>query len=129
MLLATVAAILAGAISITETNACPTGEAVSAELDRLGALAALQQVGTAEVAVGDSQLHIVIRDRQGIALGGRDVDAPVDCAARASLAAVLIAAWTGKWIETNLGKPAAAPNSEAKSPSVPLGQSGRLARR
>ena len=39
MLLATVAAILAGAISIAGTNPCPTGEAVSAELDRLGALA------------------------------------------------------------------------------------------
>jgi hypothetical protein len=42
MVFATVAAILAGAISITGTNACPRGEVVSAELDRLGALAALQ---------------------------------------------------------------------------------------
>ena len=103
MLDAVVVSLVAGAISVTPANACPAAEAITDEIARLGANAALAQVGTAEVKSGDGELHIAIRDRQGIVLGSRAVEAPADCTARAALAAVLIAAWTGDWIKTNLG--------------------------
>jgi hypothetical protein len=109
MLYAAVASFLAGAISVTPADGCPAAAAIADELGRLGALAALAQVGTAEVEAGQPQLHIVIRDRQGIVLGSRTVEAPADCSARAALAAVLIAAWTGDWIKTNMGGAATAP--------------------
>jgi len=97
--------LLASAISVVPATECPGSSAVAAELARLGALAALEQVGTAEISVAEARLHIAIRDQRGIVLGGREVSAPSDCAARVSLAAVLIAAWTGEWIATNLGEP------------------------
>jgi hypothetical protein len=104
MLFAGLAGLVAGAISVAPADGCPNAEPIEDELARLGALAALTQVGTAEVATAGGELHITIRDRQGMVLGGRAVDAPEECPARAALAAVLIAAWTGHWMKTNLGR-------------------------
>jgi hypothetical protein len=81
---------------------CPTKATVAAEIDRLGAAVALDQVGNAEVVVDRGELRILIRDRGAAVLGSRSVAAPTDCQARAALAAVLIAAWTGDWMRTSL---------------------------
>jgi hypothetical protein len=117
MVLATVAALLAGAITVAPRAACPAQAAIAAGVDRLGARQALEQVGDAEVTVEGDNLRILIRDESGAALGSRTVAAPADCDARAEVAAVLIAAWTGEWIKTNLGnqpqRPAVAPQPSA----------------
>jgi len=131
MALAFLTTLLATAISVVPASECPSSAAIASELERLGALAALEQVGAAEIAVEQAWLRIEIRDQRGIVLGGRRVSAPADCAARASLAAVLIAAWTGEWIATNLGEPPGAaqpaagasvePRSVRARPNVPDG--------
>jgi hypothetical protein len=113
MVYATVAVLLAGSIAVAPQAACPAQSTVAAEVARLGARRTLEQVGAAEVTVEGDSLRILIRDGSGAALGSRTVVAPVDCQARAELAAVLIAAWTGEWIKTSLGsepgRPAAVP--------------------
>src|SRR5664279_4570498 len=103
MVFATVAALVAGSITVAPPATCPVQAAVAAEVERLGARRTLEQVGDAEVTVAGDNLRILIRDGSGAVLGSRTVAAPVDCDARAEVAAVLIAAWTGEWIKTNLG--------------------------
>jgi len=103
MVFATVAALFAGSITVAPPATCPVQAAVAAEVERLGARRTLEQVGDAEVTVAGDNLRILIRDGSGAVLGSRTVAAPVDCDARAEVAAVLIAAWTGEWIKTNLG--------------------------
>jgi hypothetical protein len=121
MVFATFAAFVAGSITVAPQAACPAQAAVSAEVDRLGARRTLEQVGDAEVTVEGNNLGILIRDGSGAALGSRTVVAPVDCQARAELAAVLIAAWTGEWIKTSLGSPPAAPAVDRISIAPPAG--------
>jgi len=72
-------------------------EAVTAELDRLGASTALAVLGTPEVAIDDKRMRVVLRSRDGSVIGDREVVAPDDCHERASVAAVFIAAWVGVW--------------------------------
>ena len=92
-------------IMVAPQAACPAQAAVAAVVERLGARQTLEQVGDAEVTVEGDNLRILIRDGSGAALGSRTVAAPVNCQARAEVAAVLIAAWTGEWIKTSLGNP------------------------
>ncbi len=117
MLYATVAALLAGSITVAPPVACPAQPAVAAEVARLGARRTLEQVGDAEVTVEGDSLRILIRDGSGAALGSRTVVAPVDCQARAELAAVLIAAWTGEWVKTSLGGEPGRPAAVAATPA------------
>lgn len=93
---------------------CPAHQAVEAELERLGALTAVAELGTAEVAMRESVLDIVMRDRQGVVLGRRALDAPPGCEARAAVAAVLIAAWAGDWVRTGV------PAREGAAPATPV---------
>jgi hypothetical protein len=109
MVFATVAALVAGSITVAPQAACPAQAAVAAVVERLGARQTLEQVGDAEVTVEGDNLRILIRDGSGVALGSRTVAAPVNCQARAEVAAVLIAAWTGEWIKTSLGNPSGGP--------------------
>jgi hypothetical protein len=78
-------------------SACPSGQAIAAELDRLGASAALAALGSPEVMVEGTKMRVVLRDRDGSIMGTREVAAPEACHERASVAAVFIAAWVGAW--------------------------------
>jgi len=103
VLAAATATLVASVVSVASADGCPSDQAIAAHLDRVGAARALAQVGKAEVRVVGSTMRIVIQDAKGTALGQREVEAPADCAARTGLAAVLIAAWAGDWMRTNLG--------------------------
>lgn len=78
-------------------TACPAEEAVAAELERLGVSAATEVLGAPEIAIEGTKMRVVFRGRDGSMLGARDVKAPASCHERASLAAVLIAAWVRTW--------------------------------
>ena len=109
-MLGAVASLLwAGAVTVLPVGVtCPSGDAVAAELDRLGATAALATLGSPEVTVEDTNMRIVLRGLDGTIVGTRDVVAPYACHQRASVAAVFIAAWVGEWSTKplpNLGPP------------------------
>jgi hypothetical protein len=76
---------------------CPSGDAIAAELDRLNAAAALAVLGSPEITIKDTKMHVVLRGRDGSMLGAREVAAPEGCKERATVAAVFIAAWVGEW--------------------------------
>jgi hypothetical protein len=77
--------------------ACPSREAVAVELDHLGASAALAALGSPEVTVVGNKLRVALHGRDGSVMGTREVAAPEGCHQRATVAAVFIAAWVGKW--------------------------------
>ena len=108
--------LVSGIVSVSPSGACPAPDAIEAELRRIGALSAVEAVGRAEVEVHEASLHLVLRDREGLALGVREVRAPRECRAQVAVAAVVIAAWAGEWAETGLGQRAAVRNSEMAVP-------------
>jgi hypothetical protein len=81
---------------------------VDDELARMGEQAALAKLGRFEVTGTRRTLSITIRDQADEILGTRQVEAPDDCAQRASLAAVVLAAWAASWGQTTL-EPRSAP--------------------
>lgn len=95
--------VLLAGITVASGQRCPDDAAIAAELDRLGARPALDQMGGVRVSVEGAHMHLAFVDQREGALGARTVDAPADCGQRAVIAAVLVAAWTGEWIRTNLG--------------------------
>ena len=117
--------LLSSAVSVAPGSACPAGDAISAELERLGALSALKELGTAEVMVQGASLNIVVRDHQSVVLGERAVDAPAECDARAAVAGVLIAAWAGDWARTRLASSESA-GRPASSSEAPIGRPAPL---
>jgi hypothetical protein len=76
---------------------CPSQDAVAAELQRLGATAAIASVGTPEIRVDSARMRVVLRGPDGEVLGAREVAAPASCAERARVSAVLLSAWAGAW--------------------------------
>jgi hypothetical protein len=104
------------AVSVLPDEGCPAARAIEANLDRLGVLSSLAQLGGAEVRVQEPSLQISFRDHRGESLGLRVVAASPDCAARATLAAAVIASFTGSWAQTKL----APPPSASMSPPAPL---------
>ena len=95
--------LLAWAVTVSPMGTtCPSRDAVAAELDRLGAVAALANLGSPEITVKDTKMRVVLRGRDGSTLGTREVAAPEDCNERATVAAVFIAAWVGAWTTTPL---------------------------
>jgi hypothetical protein len=114
--------ILGANLTVGAENACPSNGAVTAELKRLGALAKVEKMGGVEVQVRGPILRIVLSDQQGRFLGVREVAVPPDCATRANLAAVMIAAWSGTWAATQLREhlPASPPTAaRAELPPAP----------
>jgi hypothetical protein len=101
--------ILGAAATLGAGNTCPSNDAVRGELDRLGALPTVENMGSVEVQVREPTLRIVLRDKEGRLLGTRDMTVTADCGERATLAAATIAAWSGSWAGTVLGEPAPAP--------------------
>jgi hypothetical protein len=93
---------------------CPSGDAIAAELDRLGAVAALAALGSPEVTVKDTKMHVVLRGQDGSMLGAREVAAPETCSERATVAAVFIAAWVGEWTTAPLAEKQ---NSKLQAPN------------
>jgi hypothetical protein len=88
----------AGAVTVLPIGTtCPSADAIAAELDRLGSAAALAALGSPEVTVNDTKMHVVLRGQDGSMLGAREVAAPEACNERATVAAVFIAAWVGEW--------------------------------
>jgi hypothetical protein len=73
--------------------ACPTQAEVDAELARLGAAG----VTPPEIAIADGRMRVVLRSRDGTAMGSREVELPETCRERATVAAVLVATWMGIW--------------------------------
>ena len=119
-MLGAVASLLwAGAVTVLPVGvACPSGDAVAAELDRLGATVALATLGSPEVTVDDTKMRIVLRGRDGSVMGAREVTAPEACHQRASVAAVFIAAWVGEWSTKPL------PNLGPPNPATAIAASG-----
>ncbi len=104
------------AVAATPVNAdCPRQEEVAAELDRLGASAALATLGSPEVTVAENKMRVALRGRDGSVIGAREVAASEDCHQRAAVAAVFIAAWVGEW-STPL--PRLPPPSSGEGPPV-----------
>ena len=115
--IASLLSVWAVTVSPTGTT-CPSRDAVAAELDRLGAVAALANLGSPEITVKDTKMRVVLRGRDGSTLGAREVAAPEDCHERATVAAVFIAAWVGEWTTTPLAEAQAA-KLEAKPAVFP----------
>jgi len=116
----------AAAITVLPTGTtCPRADAIAAELDRLGAAAALAALGSPEVTVEDTKMHVVLRGPDSSKLGAREIAAPEACNERATVAAVFIAAWVGEWTTAPLGEKQ---NSkfEAPNPSAAPVSSGVL---
>jgi len=111
----------ASALGVLPAEGCPAGRAVEANLEHLGVLEILSQLGTAEIQVERTELHIAFRDPGGKFLGERVVDAAVDCATRASLAAAVISAFAGEWTPTALAAPvvSAEPATVSRTSSAP----------
>ena len=102
--------IWSGAIAAPQPNsACPGEAAVAAELNRLGASAAVATLGSPEVTVDRTLMRVVLRDQNGSIVGAREVAAPETCHERASVAAVFIAAWAGVWTTVPSPTPASLP--------------------
>src|SRR5581483_7633255 len=87
---------------------CPSDEALSGEIDRMGGAGALAATGTGEVSVDEIGMRIVLRGRDGTVLGMREVAAPDACQERAVVAAVVIVAWLGEWAHEEPAAPIAA---------------------
>ena len=88
----------AGAVIVLPRGTtCPSGDAIAAELDRLDAAAALAALGSPEITIKDTKMHVVLRGPDGSILGTREIAAPEACHERATVAAVFIAAWVGEW--------------------------------
>ena len=104
-----------GAVSVIPGDGCPANDAIAANLERLGALVLLSQLGTAEVRVEELSLHVSFRDPRGEPIGARAVAAPADCEDRAALAAAVIAAFVGKWAQTEIANPSSVATASATS--------------
>ena len=108
------------AVTVIPNDGCPASEAIDANLERLGALTLLSQLGTAEVRVEGPSLYVSLRDRRGEPIGARAVAAVGDCAGRAALVAAVIAAFVGDWAQTEIARPQpAAPAATRKADAVP----------
>ena len=97
---------------------CPSGDAIAAELDRLGAMAALANLGSPEITAKDNKMQVVRRGQDGSMLGAREVAAPEDCHERATVAAVFIAAWVGAWTTTPLAEAQAVKLDTNPNPAI-----------
>lgn len=77
MLGALASLLLAGATMAPPADAaCPSKDAIAFEMDRLGASAALAALGSPEVTVEGTKMRVVLRGRDGSAMGTREVAAP-----------------------------------------------------
>ena len=102
---AMLAGLLFAATPIAASSApaiCPTASQIDAALQRQGEAETVDRLGESEATVVGGTMRLVLRDRAGALLGVREVPAPAECAARVSLAAVLLAAWAKTWGETAL---------------------------
>jgi hypothetical protein len=115
---------------------CPSADAITAELKRLGTAAALAAVGSLEVTVQGTRMQVTLRGLDGTATGVREVTAPASCAERARVAAVLISAWAGTFGVVTFpasARPPSAPRSlsrsedASESPNAATAASGRRA--
>lgn len=112
-------------LRVIPIDGCPASGAIRESLERLGALAPLMRLGSAEVRVEEpALLHLSLHDPSGVALGSLTVVTGTDCAARATLAAAVLAAFAGDWSPTEVSKPSAAP----ETPSVGDATRGRAER-
>ena len=66
-MLAAIATILwTGAVVVQLTGSdCPSDEAITAELDHMGVLAAVAELGSPEVAVEGDRMRVVFHSRDG----------------------------------------------------------------
>jgi hypothetical protein len=107
---------------------CPDPSEVEEQLVRLGIVGGARP----EITIVDDKMRVVLLAQDGTTLGSREVEAPVSCQERATVAAVLVATWMGVWphsaqaessppVVDNPPKPAVAANPE---PSKPARQRG-----
>jgi hypothetical protein len=108
-----VAAGLAAGSSVATPAACPVEQDVEAELARLGA----ERGARPEITVVGDRMRVVLRDHDGATVGSREVEAPVACHERATVAAVLVATWMGIWPEA---AKASSPAHATAGDSAPL---------
>ena len=118
------------AVSVFPGDGCPAREAIDTNLERLGALALLAQLGTAEVRVQEPSLHVSFLDRRGGSLGVRVVTVTSDCGTRAALAAAVIATFVGEWAQTKLADavstPAAPPTANPATAAAAQAEANRI---
>jgi hypothetical protein len=74
---------------------CPNSAEVESELARTG----VTGVAPPDVEVVGDRMHVLLRGRDGVTVGSREVEAPRSCRERATVAAVLVATWMGIWPE------------------------------
>ena len=129
LLASTLARNAVATTTVFPNDGCPSSDAIDANLEGLGALALLAQLGTAEVRVQEPSLHVFFRDRRGESLGVRVVTATSDCGTRAALAAAVIAAFVGEWAQTKLAdavsRPAAPPTAKPATAPAPQAEAHR----
>jgi hypothetical protein len=115
-------------VTVLADEGCPAAAAIAANLERLGALALVAQLGTAEVRVEGPSLHVSFRDPRGEPIGSRIVAATADCAERAALAAAVLAAFAGEWVATEIAQPPAAVPPAARKPDAAVAPTATPAR-
>lgn len=103
---------------------CPDPILVEEQLVRLGIAGGTRP----EITVVDDKMRVVLLAQDGTTLGSREVEAPVSCQERATVAAVLVATWMGVWphsdqavssppVVDNLPKPVVAAIPEPSKPA------------
>lgn len=85
----------AAAPSPAALPSCPSDADVDAELGKLGATRSEHP----EIAIHGNTMRVVLRGPDGATVGSREIEAPASCHERATVAAVLVAAWIGLWRE------------------------------
>jgi hypothetical protein len=94
-------------------TACPSESEVEEELSRLGANSTTRP----DISVDGNRMRVALYGRDGAPLGSREVEAPITCRERATVAAVLVASWMGLWpVDPKLG---ARPASQAPQDRLP----------
>jgi hypothetical protein len=95
---------------------CPSDVEVEAELARLGAGRSMRP----EIVIEGSRMRVVLRAQDGSMVGSREVEAPVACHERATVAAVLVATWMGIWPAGESGTKPAPPSPAVIASPKPL---------
>ena len=115
--LSVVAAVAANleVTGLPDLATCPTAREVEEELLRLGA----DREARPEITITGNIMRVVLRSQEGKTVGSREVEAPVACHERATVAAVLVATWMGIWPEAANGSEGAAPVAKPSIISSP----------
>ena len=104
---------------------CPDPSEVEAHLVRLG----VEGGARPEITIAGDKMRVVLRGHDGSTFGSREVEAPASCHERATVAAVLVATWTGVWPQADqAAPPATMPSAGSTVKSATAAESAKPAR-